>query len=77
MIITQRYTPDTQDALSWDELKIGDVFYHQFTNNVGMKTSINSYISFSDKKWHTRSKLLQGSSSKVYRQIKAKLEFEL
>ena len=77
MKITQRYKPDTQDVLSWDELKIGDVYYHTFTNDVYMKTSKNSYISFHDKKYHTRSRLLQGSNSKVYRQINATFEFEL
>ena len=77
MTITQTYKPDTQDALSWNELKIGDVCYHQYADTVIMKTSMNSYISFRDKKYHTRSKLLQGSNSKVYRQINAKFEFEL
>lgn len=77
MKITQRYKPDSQDVLSWDELKIGDVYYHTFTAHVYMKTSKNSYISFYDKKYHTRSKLLQGSNSKVYRLINATFEFEL
>ena len=77
MKITQRYKPDTQEVLSWDELKIGDVCYHQFTHSVIMKTSKNAYISFYDKKYHTRSMLLQGSNSKVYRQINATFEFEL
>ena len=77
MNIKQTYKPDTQETLSWDELKIGDVCYHQFTHAVIMKTSMNSYISFQDKKYHTRSKLLQGSKSKVYTQINAKFEFEL
>ena len=77
MNITQRYKPDTKDELSWDELKIGDVCYHKFTHNIIMKTSMNSYISFNDKKYHTRSKLLKGSKSKVYTQINAKFEFEL
>ena len=77
MKITQRYKADTQGLLSWDELKIGDVVYHKFTNAVIMKTSKNSYISFYDKKYHTRSRLLQGSNSKVYLQINATFEFEL
>lgn len=77
MYIRQRYTPDTDKTLSWDELKIGDVYYHPVLKTVNMKTSKNSYISFQDKKYHTRSKLLQGSKSKVYTQINAKFEFEL
>lgn len=77
MTITQTYKPDTQDTLSWDELKIGDVYYHPVLKTVNMKTSKNSYISFQDKKYHTRSKLLQGSKSKVYTQINAKFEFYL
>lgn len=77
MIIKQKYKPDTDKALSWDELKVTDVFYHTFTHNVGMKTSKNSYISFSDKKYHTRSKLLQGSKSKVYSQINAEFIFDI
>lgn len=77
MIITQKYIPDSPDFLSWDELKIGDVYYHMFAKTVNMKTSKNSYVSFSDKKYHTRSKLLQGSKSKVYLQIFATLEFRI
>ena len=77
MTITQKYTPDTDKILSWDELKIGDVFYHPHLQAVHMKTSNNSYISFKDKKYHTRSRLLQGSNSKVYMQIKAEFKFEL
>lgn len=77
MTITQTYKPDTEDTLSWNELKIGDVYYHLVLKTVNMKTSKNSYISFQDKKYHTRSKLLQVSNSKVYRQINAKFEFEL
>lgn len=75
MIIRQSYTPDRKDLLSWDELKIGDVYYHTFAKTINMKTSKNSYVSFSDKKYHTRSKLLQGSRSKVYIQIYASFEF--
>lgn len=77
MIIRQRFTPDTEGLLSWDELKIGDVYYHTSVRTVNMKTSKNSYISFSDKKYHTRSKLLQGSTSKTYLLMKAFFEFEL
>lgn len=77
MKITQHYIADTQEVLSWDELKIGDIYYHQWAATVNMKTSKNSYISFYDKKYHTRSKLLQGSNSKVYRLINASFEFEL
>lgn len=77
MVITQRYTPDTPHCLSWDELKIGDVYYHMCTKKVNMKTSKNSYVSFSDKKYHTRSKLLQGSRSKVYIQIFASFIFSI
>lgn len=77
MKITQRYKADNQEVLSWDELKIGDVYYHQFTHSVNMKTSKNAYISFYDKTYHTRSKLLQGANSKVYQLINATFEFEL
>ena len=77
MKITQRYKPDTQEVLSWNELKIGDVVYHTSTAAVIMKTSKNAYISLYDKKYHTRSRLLQGSNSKVHRQINATFEFEL
>lgn len=78
MKITQRYKSDTQEVLSWDELKIGDVYYHQFAHSVNMKTSKNAYISFYDKKYHTRSRLLQdGPNSKVYQLINATFEFEL
>ncbi len=77
MVITQRNTPDTPHYLSWDELKIGDVYYHMYTKKVNMKTSKNSYVSFSDKKYHTRSKLLQGSRSKVYIQIFASFIFSI
>lgn len=76
MTIKQTYKPDTDKILSWDELKIGDVYYHIFLKSVGMKTSKNSYISFSDHKYHTRSKLLQGSHSKTYYQINAEFTFE-
>ena len=69
MTINQIYKPDTEKCLSWDELKVSDVFYHIHTKNVCMKTSKNSYVSFIDKKYHTRSKLLQGSHSKVYYQF--------
>lgn len=77
MTIKQKYIPDTDEYLSWDELKVSDVFYHKFTNNFCMKTSKNSYISFRDKKYHTRSKLLQGSHSKVYYQINAEFIFDI
>ena len=77
MKITQKYKPDTDKLLSWNELKIGDVYYHPVLKTVNMKTSKNSYISFYDKKYHTRSKLLQGANPKVYQQINAKFEFEL
>lgn len=39
MIIRQKYTPDSKELLSWDELKIGDVYYHMCTKKVNMKTS--------------------------------------
>lgn len=77
MIITQNYTPDTPELLSWDELKIGDVYYHTCTKKVNIKTSKNSYVSFYDKKYHTRSKLLQGSRSKVFIQIFAAFVFSI
>ena len=75
MIIKQTYKPDRDILLSWDELKVGDVVYHIFTANVLMKTSKNSYVSLYDKKYHTRSKLLQGSHSKVYQQFNAEFIF--
>lgn len=77
MIINQIYKPDTEKCLSWDELKVSDVFYHIHTKDVCMKTSKNSYVSFINKKYHTRSKLLQGSHSKVYYQISAKFIFNI
>lgn len=77
MIIRQRFTPDTEGLLSWNDLKIGDIYYHTSVETVNMKTSKNGYVSFSDKKYHTRSKLLQGSTSKTYILMKAYLEFEL
>ena len=77
MIIKQTYKPDTHEVLSWEELKIGDVYYHLFVKTVNMKTSKNYYISFGDKKYHTRSKLLQASTSKVYCLVNAEFRFEL
>ena len=77
MTIKQKYKPDTNELLSWDELKVSDVFYHIYTKNFCMKTSKNSYVSFRDKKYHTRSKLLQGSHSKVYYQINAEFIFDI
>ena len=77
MTIRYRYKPDTDNALSWDMLNIGDIYYHQHAKTVNMKTSKNSYVSFNDKRYHTRSKLLQGSHSKVYYQINAEFRFEL
>lgn len=77
MIIKQKYKPDTDVLLSWDELKVSDVFYHIYTKNVCIKTSKNSYFSFCDKKYHTRSKLLQDSHSKVYYQINAEFIFNI
>lgn len=77
MTIKQKYKPDTDKFLSWDELKVSDVFYHKFTKNVCMKTSKNAYVSFMDKKYHTRSLMLQGSHSKVYYQINAEFIFDI
>ena len=77
MILKQTYKAKTDKALSWDELKIGDIYYHTFLKTVNMKTSKNSYVSLYDKKYHTRSKLLQGSNSKVYHQINATFTFEI
>ena len=77
MIINYKFKPDTTELLSWEELNIGDVYYHNFTKNVCIKISPNGYLSFTDKKYHTRSKILQGSKSKVYNQIKADFKFEL
>lgn len=77
MNIKQKYKPDTDSLLSWDELKDSDVFYHIHTHDFCMKTSKNSYVSFRDKKYHTRSKLLQGSHSKVYYQINAEFIFDI
>ena len=77
MIIKQTYTPDTHKVLSWEELKIGDVYYHPFVKTVNMKTSKNSYISFDDKRYHTRGKLLQGSTGKIYCLVNAEFRFEL
>ena len=77
MTIKQKYKPDINKFLSWDELKVSDVFYHKFTKDFCMKTSNNSYVSFQDKKYHTRSKILQGSHSKVYYQINAEFIFNI
>ena len=77
MTIKQTYKPDTDRLLSWEELKVSDVFYHIHTKDVCMKTSKNSYVSFHNKKYHTRSKLLQGSHSKVYYQINAEFIFDI
>lgn len=77
MKITQNYTADSQDVLSWDELKVGAIYFHIWLQTVNMKTSKNSYISFYDMKYHTRSITLRDSDSKVYKLINATFEFEL
>lgn len=77
MKITQHYSADSQDVLSWDELKVGAIYFHIWLQTVNMKTSKNSYISFYDMKYHTRSIILRDSDSKVYKLINATFEFEL
>ena len=77
MKITQHYIADSQEVLSWDELKVGDIYFHIWLQTVNMKTSKNSYISFYDKKYHTRGISLKDSNSKVYKPINATFEFEL
>ena len=47
-------------CLTWDQLDIGDYFYHRNTHNICIKTAPKAYFCFNDKSYHTRSKLLSG-----------------
>lgn len=78
MIIKFKYNPEHNLALSWDELKIGDVFYHIHTKDVCIKTSGKAYFTINDRTYHTRSKLLSdGGHYKNYLQVACKIEVEL
>ena len=78
MIERFNYTPDHNEALSWDELEIGCVFYHRHTHDICIKTSSKAYFCFNDKGYHTRSRLLSDAVQyKNYYQVKCKIEIEL
>lgn len=72
-----KYKPYKNESLGWDDIDIGQAFYHRYTHNIGIKTSSKAYFCFNDNSYHTRSKLLSNSNSKVYYQIKMNVEVEI
>ena len=52
------------ELVSWNQLDIGDVYYHIHTHAIGVKTSTNSFYYFSDKSNHHWPKYLTESHAK-------------
>lgn len=79
MITRFKYTPDHNEALSWEDLDIGCVFYHRHTHDICIKTSSKAFFCFNDMGYHTRSKRLSKVAGKYknYYQVNCKIEVEL
>ena len=62
------------NLLTWNELRIGDIYYHVHSEDFNIKTGNNSYFDISDHEFHTWPKLLQESHDKNHCFIRASYE---
>ena len=40
------------EIVTWNQLDIGDIYYHRHTHAIAVKTSSNSFFNFTDKSNH-------------------------
>ena len=52
------------ELLTWNELRIGDLYYHIHCKEFMLKTGAHSYFNISEHTYHTVSKLLQTGDDK-------------
>ena len=52
------------ELLTWNELRIGDLYFHIHSKDFNIKTGNHSYFNISEHTYHTVSKLLQEGDDK-------------
>ena len=40
------------EIVTWNQLDIGDIYYHRHTHDIGVKTGANTFYYFTDKSYH-------------------------
>ena len=52
------------ELLSWNQLDIGDIYYHIHNHTIAVKTGSKSFFNFTDKAYHHWPKYLNESHDK-------------